>query len=131
MLDPEFSVSLWFRSDTGDGLIFGKQGLSPYGKRYRTVWAELRGNRLRAGPGELEGTEVTPGRWHHMTLTATPERIALYLDGKFVSEAPGTPGLATDALDILPDHSGAVAGVVIHNRELTPDDVARLATGDR
>ncbi len=126
MLDPEFSVGLWFRSDTGDGMLFGKQGLTAFGKRYRTVWADLRNNRLRAGPGDLESAEIKPGTWHHVVLTATPDRITLYLDGKLVSSAAGTPDLATDALDILADHPGAIAGLTVHNRELAAPDVERL-----
>ncbi len=126
MLDPEFSVGLWFRSETGDGQLFGKQGLTAFGKRYRTVWAELRNNQLHAGPGALEDVEIKPGTWHHVVLAATPNRIALYLDGRPVSSAPGTPDLATDALDILADHPGAIAGLTIHNRELTPAEIRSL-----
>jgi hypothetical protein len=126
LLDPEFSVGLWFRSDTGEGQLFGKQGLTAFGKRYRTVWADLRNNRLRAGPGDLESAEIKPGTWHHAVLTATPDRVTLYLDGNLVSSAPGTPDLATDALDFLADHPGAIAGVTVHNRELTSSDVRSL-----
>ena len=126
MLDPEFSVGLWFRSATGDGPLFGKQGLTAFGKSYRTVWAALRHNRLTAGPGKLGSAEVKPDTWHHVVLTATPDRIMLYLDGQLVSSAPGTPDLATDALDILADHPGAIAGLTIHNRELAAEDVRSL-----
>jgi hypothetical protein len=123
--DPEFTVGLWFRSDTGDGLLFGKQGLTAFGKSYRTVSVRVKDGRLRAEPGHLAGGTVQIGAWHHAVLSATPDRLALYLDGKLVDDSPGAPGLATDALDFFADHPGALAGVAIYSRELSAEDVAR------
>ena len=60
------------------------------------------------------------------TLSATPTRLGIYLDGELVDEGPGAPGLATDALDFLPDHAGAIGEILIYNRELSAADVARL-----
>lgn len=124
MLEPDFSVGMWFRSDTGEGNLLGKQGLTPFGKRYRTVSLYLAKGRLHAMPGELRGGSVKPGTWHHVVLTATAERLVLYLDGKAVADAQGTPSLATDALDFLADHPGAISGVRVYNRELSAQDVA-------
>ncbi|MBC8009144.1 MAG: LamG domain-containing protein, partial [Burkholderiales bacterium] len=126
MRDPEFTVGVWFRTDTGDGRVFGKQGLTAFGKSYKTVGVSVSGGKLRADPGKLSGGVVEPGRWHHAVLTATPTRLALYLDGKLVDEGPGAPDLATDSLDFLSDHPGAVGEIQIYNRELTTAEVARL-----
>lgn len=130
MLDPAFSVGLWFRSDTGNGMLFGKQGLTAYGKRYRTVSLQIADGTLRATPGIVQGGEVKTGVWHHAVLTATPDRLVLYLDGKAVAEAPGTPDLATDALDFLPDHAGALSGLRVYNRELSAEDVSEWFRGE-
>ncbi|MEN9841031.1 MAG: hypothetical protein RL376_831, partial [Verrucomicrobiota bacterium] len=125
--DPEFTVALWFRSDTGEGRLFGKQGLTAFGKSYKTVSVSIGGGRLRADPGRLSGGVIELGHWHHAVLSATPTRIALYLDGRLLAEGPGAPGLATNALDFLPDHPGAIGEIRIYNRELTAADAARLA----
>lgn len=131
MADPEFTVGGWFRSDTGHGLFFGKQGLTAFGKSYRTVSVRLEKNRLRADPGVLRGPTLKPGQWYHVVLSATPARLALYVDGQLVASGPGTPGLATDALDLLADHPGALAGLAIYNRELTAEEIARWHTQEK
>ena len=128
MRDPEFSVGVWFLTDTGEGRVFGKQGLTAFGKSYRTVAVSVSGGKLRAAPGGLSGGLIGPGRWHHAVLTATPARLALYLDGRLIDEGPGAPDLPTDALDFLADHPGALGDIEIHNRELTAADVTRLFT---
>jgi hypothetical protein len=122
--DPAFTVGLWFRSDTGVGQLFGKSGLTAFGKSYKTVSVGLGGGQLRADPGRLAGGKVKPGQWHHAVLSSTPARLALYLDGKLVDEGPGAPGLDANAFDFLADHPGAVAGVAVYNRELPADAVA-------
>jgi hypothetical protein len=126
MRDPEFTVGVWFRSDKGQGRLFGKQGLTAFGKSYKTISVSVGGGRLLADPGKLSGGVIEPGRWHHAVLSATPTRLALYLDGKLVDEGPGAPGLVTDALDFLPDHPGALGQILVYNRELTPTDVSRI-----
>jgi hypothetical protein len=125
MRDPDFTVGLWFQTDTGDGVLFGKSGLTAFGKSYRTVSASVGGGRLTANPGKLSGGVIEAGRWYHLVLTATPTRLALYLDGVLIEEGPGAPGLTTDSLDFLPDHPGALSGVTLHNRELSGDEIAR------
>ena len=127
MRDPEFTIGMWFRSDTGTGRLFGKQGLTAFGKSYRTISVSIGGGRLLADPGKLAGGKVEVGHWHHAVLSATPTRLALYLDGKLVADGPGAPGLASDAFDFLPDHPGALGEIRIYNRELAAAEVARLA----
>lgn len=129
--DPDFTVGLWFRSNTGEGILLGKSGLTAFGKSYRTVSASVSGGKLRAHPGRLAGGKVVAGRWHHAVLTATPARLALYLDGELIGEGSGKPGLATDALDFLPDHPGALAAVALHNRELSAAEVARWHAAEK
>jgi hypothetical protein len=131
MRDPEFTVGLWFRSDSGQGILFGKSGLTAFGKSYRTVTARVGGGKLLADPGPLSGGNIEPGRWHHAVLTATPTRLALHLDGVLIDEGPGRPGLTTDSFDFLPDHPGALADVAIHNRELSADDIARWHAAEK
>lgn len=131
MRDDAFTVGGWFRSDSGDGLLFGKQGLTAFGKSYKTISVRIGGGQLRADPGRLSGGSVTPGVWHHVALSATPARLALYLDGKLVAEGPGAAGLRTDALDFLPDHPGAIASLFVENRELSADEIARLFAAEK
>jgi hypothetical protein len=131
MRDPEFTVGLWFRSDSGQGILFGKSGLTVFGKSYRTVTARVGGGKLLADPGPLSGGKIEPGRWHHAVLTATPTRLALHLDGVLIDEGPGRPGLATDSLDFLPDHPGALADVTIHNRELSAGEITRWHAAEK
>ena len=131
MRDPEFTIGMWFRSDTGEGLLFGKQGLTAFGKSYRTVSVSVGGDRLRADPGHLTGGKIEAGRWYHAVLSATPNRLALYLDGQLVSEGPGTPGLSTDSLDLLADHPGALGEVRIYNREVSAADVTQWFNSEK
>lgn len=125
MRDSRFTIGMWFRSDTGNGLLFGKGGLTAYGKSYKTVSCAVIDGKLSASPGRLSGGCVKPGVWHHVALSATPERLALHLDGRLVDEGPGAPDLATDALDFLTDHPGAIGGIIIQNRELGGDEIQR------
>jgi hypothetical protein len=131
MRDPEFTVGLWFRSDTGEGRLIGKQGLTAFGKSYRTVSLSVSGERLRADPGKLYGGTIEVGHWHHAVLSATPTRLALYLDGKLIAEGPGAPGLTTDSLDLLPDHPGVLGAVAIYNRELSATDIAQWYAAEK
>lgn len=124
MRDPEFTVGLWFRSDSGEGVLFGKSGLTVFGKSYRTVTVRVGGGKLLASPGYLSGGKIEPGRWHHAVLTATPTRLTLHLDGLLIAKGPDSTGLTTDSLDFLPDHPGALAAVTIHNRALSADEIA-------
>jgi hypothetical protein len=130
MREPAFTVGLWFTSETNHGMLFGKHGITAFGKSYKTVGVRLEHGQLRADPGRLAGGMVEPGRWHHVVLSATPERLALYLDGRLVADGPGAPELTTDALDFLPDHAGAIARLAIYNREFTPDEVAQWHAGE-
>ncbi|MEO0055977.1 MAG: hypothetical protein RLZZ50_1924, partial [Verrucomicrobiota bacterium] len=131
MRDAAFTVGGWFRSDTADGLLFGKQGLTAFGKSYRTVSVRMQNGRLQADPGRLSGGTVSAGVWHHVVLSATPARLALYLDGRLVDEGPGADGLSTDALDFLADHPGGVASLFIENRELGAAEIARLHSAEK
>jgi hypothetical protein len=131
MRDPEFTIGMWFRSETGEGRLFGKQGLTAFGKSYRTISVSIGGGRLLADPGKLGGGKVGVGRWHQAVLSATPTRLALYLDGQLLAEGPGAPGLSTDALDLLPDHPGALSAVSVYNRELSADEVVQWYAAEK
>jgi hypothetical protein len=131
MRDPEFTVGLWFRSDKGEGILFGKSGLTAFGKSYRTVTARVGGGKLHAAPGNLSGGKIESERWHHAALTVTPTRLALHLDGILIDEGPGRPGLSTDSLDFFSDHPGALAGVMIHNRALSSEEISRWHAAEK
>lgn len=126
MRDADFTVGVWFRSETADGRLFGKEGLTPFGKSYHTISCSLVKGRLQAAPGHLGGGAVIkPGEWHHVVLTASPETLSLYLDGARVATGAGAPGLATDSLDFFTDHPATIARAAVYNRELEPEEITR------
>jgi hypothetical protein len=132
MREAAFTVGVWFRSETADGRLFGKEGLTPFGKSYRTVSCRLEKGKLQAAPGHLGGgAKIKPGEWHHVVLTASPQTVSLYLDGALVATGEGAPGLATDSLDFFADHPATVARAAVYNRELEPEDVARWFAAER
>jgi hypothetical protein len=132
MLENAISVGVWFRSETGEGKIFGKDGYNAFGKSYKTVSCILqKGGRFRVGPGNVSGGKISADGWHHVVVTGDAERLALYVDGERVAEGPGGAALATDALDFFTDHSALVEGVAIYNRVLSPRDVKQWFSAER
>ncbi len=119
------TVGLWFKSDSADGKLFGKDGYSAFGKSYRTVSCALNKGRLQANPGRISGGEVKPGQWTHIVLAADGERSQLYLNGQPVASGEGSAALVTDALDFLSGHPASIAEIRIYERVLSDQDVAQ------
>jgi hypothetical protein len=126
MRENALTIALWFKSDTGTGKVFGKDGYNAFGKAYRTVSCGLENGRLSAGPGHLNGGQVTAGTWQHLVLAGDENELALYLNGERLATGPGSRDLTTDALDFLSGHPGVVDSLRIYNRVLAPEDVRQL-----
>jgi hypothetical protein len=118
MREDTFTVGLWFLLDSPTGRLLGKQGLTAFGKSYRTIAADYANNRLTVNPGRLVVPDVRTGRWHHLVITVAPDQIHLFLDGTLRASARGVPGLTTDSLDFLPDTAGAIGRIAIFDRIL-------------
>jgi len=133
MRDNAMTVGMWFRSDTADGRLFGKDGLTAFGKRYRTASCSLVNGRVVGVPGDLSGGEVKPGEWTHVVLTADANESRLYVDGKEVASGAGSSTLSTDALDFFASHPAEIGEVRIYERVLSPEDIRRWyeVTGER
>jgi len=125
MRDNAITVGMWFRSDTADGRLFGKDGLTAFGKRYRTASCSLDNGRVVGVPGDLAGGEVKPGEWTQVVLTADANESRLYVDGKEVARGSGSATLATDALDFFASHPADIAEIRIYERVLSPEDIRR------
>ena len=123
MKDNALTVGLWFKSDTGDGKLFGKDGYNAFGKSYKTVSCSLNHGQLRADPAKIGGGKIEPGTWHHVVLTADEKATVLYLDGEKVAEGAGSKTLSTDSFDFLSDHPALVERAALFNRVLSPSDV--------
>lgn len=131
MRENSLTVAVWFKSRTGDGKLFGKEGYNAFGKSYKTVSCSIAGGRLSAGPGHVFGGKVSPGVWHQVVMTGDDDGLALYLDGEQTGAGPGSRDLATDALDFFTDHPAVVDSVRLYNRVLAPADVKRLYTREK
>lgn len=119
------TIGMWFRSDAASGSLFGKDGLTAFGKRYRTVSAKLEGGRIIASPGKLASEKVTPGTWAQVVLTVDPVESRLYVNGREVARGEGTNELATDALDFLDGHAAALGEFRVYERVLSQAEIAR------
>jgi hypothetical protein len=119
------TVGLWFRSDEPGGRLVGKEGLTAFGKRYRTISMRLEQGRILASPGALTSGPITAGKWNHVVLTADRETCRLFLNGHEAARAEGSRDLATDALDFLDGHPAALGEFRIFDRLLTGEEVAR------
>lgn len=134
MRDNAVTVGVWFRSESADGQIFGKDGLTAFGKRYRTVGANLANGRLRGNPGRFEAGLVRPHEWTQVVLTGDARAIRLYINGELAGEGEGSRTLATDALDFFSHHTALVDEITIFDRVLSAGDIrqwyrAALANG--
>ena len=96
------SVSMWFKLDPGQyGVLYGYQanelpnaspGYVP--ALYVGPDGRLRGSYWPGGGGWPITTAgaVNNGQWHHVTLTVTPTKQRLYLDGSRIEEINATIG---------------------------------------
>ncbi len=125
MRDNALTVGVWFKSDTADGRIFGKEGYSAFGKSYRTSSATLAKGKVQGRPGPLSGGNVEPGQWTHVVLTSDVSESRLYVNGTEAAKGDGSQTLVTDALDFFADHPALIGEVRIYDRVLRPSEVSR------
>lgn len=125
MKDNALTVGLWFKSDTAEGKLFGKEGYNAFGKSYKTVSCSLNRGQLHAAPARIGGGKISLGTWHHVVLTADEKATVLYLDGEKVAEGDGCKTLNTDSFDFLTDHPAEVGKVSLFNRVLSPLDISQ------
>ncbi|MDX6766466.1 MAG: chitobiase/beta-hexosaminidase C-terminal domain-containing protein [Candidatus Methylacidiphilales bacterium] len=123
MRDNAITVGVWFRSPSADGKLFGKDGLTAFGKSYKTVSCALSRGHIQVGPGKFSGGKVAPGEWTHVVLASDADAQILYINGEKVAAGPGSPSLATDALDFFTDHTAEVASASVYGRVLGPDEI--------
>jgi hypothetical protein len=128
MRENSITVAVWFRSPSGNGKLFGKEGYNAFGKGYKTVSCSLAGGRLSAGPGHVFGGKPKAGDWQQVVLTDDEHQIAIYLNGQPVGSGPGSVDLTTDAMDFFTDHAADVSSVRFYNRVLSPEDIQQLYT---
>lgn len=91
------SVSLWFRTTTAGGVLYGAQALELPGIGggyqpgiYVDTAGKLRGGYWPAGQ-IVSPKSVTDGVWHHVALTSTGTSQSLYLDGGLLETKASTP----------------------------------------
>jgi hypothetical protein len=140
-----YSVELWFwnglpdearpvtgyllgrgtEKSSGDTLgLGGSSGTAPRGRLF-----------FAHDPGTIKAgrTEILPKTWHHVVLTRTGRRIAVYLDGDREPEIRGDveasrePGLASFSIGGRHDHEATFEGkideVALYDRPLSPGEV--------
>ena len=123
MKENALTMGCWFKSDTANGKIFGKEGRDAFGKSYKTVSCSLNHGQLHAEPAKIQAGNIDPGTWHHVVLTADENATTLYLDGDKVAEGEGCKTLATDSFDFLAEHPAVVEKVLLYNRVLSQQDI--------
>lgn len=123
MKDSALSSGFWFKSDTAEGKLFGKEGRDAFGKAYKTVSLSLNHGKLHAEPAKIDGGTVKPGTWHHVAMTADEKSTVLYLDGEKVAEGSGCKTLTTDSFDFFSEHPSEVGKLSLFNRVLSPSDI--------
>jgi hypothetical protein len=126
MRENALTVALWFKSDTGTGKLFGKDGYNAFGKGYKTFSCSLDNGRILASPDHLAGGKITPNTWQHLVLTADFHEMSLYLNGERIATGPGTTDLTTDALDFFVNHPSVVDSLKVYDRLLQPEEIHQL-----
>ncbi|HAN38826.1 MAG TPA: hypothetical protein DCQ29_07975 [Chitinophagaceae bacterium] len=124
MRENALTVTLWFKTDALNGKLFSKEGINAFGKSYRTIYCQLNNGRLQ-GP-RVSGGTITPSKWHFVVLSASEQKVTLYLDGMQVATGNGTKDIMTDALDFFTGCNGTVQAVQLFDRYLQLDEVKKL-----
>ena len=123
MRDNAVTIGVWFKSETADGKLFGKDGRNAFGKAYKAASCELQHGKLLAQPGKIRGGEIRAGQWSHVVLTADAGSTKLYLNGALVGQGEGSPSLVTDALDFFSNHPASVDEIRIYDAALPPEAI--------
>ena len=130
-LRDAISVECWVRPDVlpeSEVIIAGK-GSHSYGLTYYRdgqCWWYCRGG------DKAINTALAPGAWQHVVGTYDGKSSRLYVDGKVYAERVlSGPILPGESFLIGRGFQGAVAAVRVHNRALSPQEIAerRAAAG--
>ncbi len=129
MRENAMTVGVWFKSDTVDGQIFGKDGLTPFGKSYRTASARLGKGTLQVAASRSTRVSakerLEPGVWNHVVVAADETETRVYLNGREVARTEGSDTLSTDSFDFFSGHPGSIGEIRVFNRVLSPEDVSQ------
>ncbi len=126
MRENALTVALWFKTDSLNGNLFGKEGYNAYGKSYKTFSCSIQNGKLLAMPNRLIGGKITLNDWQYVVLTGNENKMALYLNGELVASDIGSKDIATDALDFFITHHAIVDNVQLFDRFLEVHEVKKL-----
>jgi hypothetical protein len=126
MRENALTVALWFKTDSFNGNLFGKEGYNAYGKAYRTFSCNLQNGKLVAMPNRLRGGKIILNEWQYVVLTGNENQMALYLNGELVASDIGSKEIATDALDFFTTNHAIVDNVQLFDRLLDAKEVKKL-----
>lgn len=124
MRQEAITVALWMKTSQLTGSLFGKDGYNAFGKSYKTVKCSLVSGQIDAG--HLRGGQIKADEWNHIVLTVDTTETSIYLNGKKVASGPGSPNIATDALDFFVNESAHVSEIDLFDRVLGADEVQHL-----
>ena len=126
MRENALTVALWFKTDSLNGNLFGKEGYNAYGKAYRTFSCNLQNGKLVAMPNRLRGGKITLNEWQHVVLTGNENQMALYLNGELIASDIGSKEITTDALDFFTTNQAIVDNIQLFDRLLEAKEVKKL-----
>lgn len=124
--DNALTVALWFKTDSLNGNLFGKDGYNAFGKAYKTFSCSIQNGKLKAMPNRLNGGTITLNEWQYVVLTGNENQMALYLNGELVASAIGSKDIVTDALDFFTAHHASVDNIQLFDRLLEANEVKKL-----
>lgn len=126
MRENALTVALWFKTDSLNGNLFGKEGYNAYGKAYRTFSCNIQNGKLVAMPNRLMGGKIALNEWQYVVLTGNENQMALYLNGELVASDIGSKDIATDALDFFTTNQAIVDNIQLFDRFLEANEVKKL-----
>lgn len=126
MRENALTVALWFKTDSLNGNLFGKEGYNAYGKSYRTFSCNIQNGKLVAMPNKLRGGKINLNEWQYVVLTGNENQMALYLNGELIASDIGSKDIATDALDFFTTNQAIVDNVQLFDRLLEANEVKKL-----
>lgn len=126
MRENALTVALWFKTDSLNGNLFGKEGYNAFGKSYKTLSCSIQNGKLVAMPNKLSGGKIALNQWQYVVLTGNENQLALYLNGELVASDVGSKDIATDALDFFATHHGIVDTLQLFDRLLEANEVKKL-----
>ena len=126
MRENALTVAVWFKTNELNGKLFGKDGYNAFGKGYKTISCALNNGNITAMPNRLNGGKIKLNEWQHVVLTASEQKMSLYLNGNLVATADGIKDIMTDALDFFTGINAEIDYVQLFDSFLQADEVKRL-----